>query len=97
MTQQERSGLNEAAEISAHTAGAVRGAIKTGKAVSGAAKGTAAAGPYGAAAAILWTHRKAAAATIWIRSILNGLSKSTVAVQDFCNRHFYFENSYISS
>lgn len=34
---------------------------------------------------------------IWIRSILNGLSKSTVAVQDFCNRHFYFENSYISS
>ena len=64
MTQQERSGLNEAAEISAHTAGAVRGAIKTGKAVSGAAKGTAAAGPYGAAAAILWTHRKAAAAII---------------------------------
>ena len=34
---------------------------------------------------------------IWIRSILNGLSKSTVAVQNFCNRHFYFENSYISS
>ena len=64
MTQQERSGLNEAAEISAHTAGAVRGAIKTGKAVSGAAKGTAAAGPYGAAAAALWTHRKAVAAII---------------------------------
>ena len=38
MTQQERSGLNEAAEISAHAAGAVRGAIKTGKAVSGAIK-----------------------------------------------------------
>ena len=57
MTQQERSGLNEAAEISAHAAGAVRGAIKTGKAVSGAAKGAAAAGPYGAAAAALWTHR----------------------------------------
>ena len=65
MAQQERSGLNEAAEISAHTAGAVRGAIKTGKAVSGAAKGTvAAAGPYGAAAAALWTHRKAVAAII---------------------------------
>ena len=59
MTQQERSGLNEAAEISAHAAGAVRGAIKTGKAVSDAAKGAAAAGPYGAAAAALWTHRKA--------------------------------------
>ena len=64
MTQQERSGLNEDAEISAHAAGAVRGAIKTGKAVSGAAKGTAAAGPYGAAAAALWTHRKAVAAII---------------------------------
>lgn len=64
MTQQERSGLNEAAEISAHAAGAVRCAIKTGKAVSGAAKGAAAAGPYGAAAAILWTHRKAVAAII---------------------------------
>lgn len=64
MTQQECSGLNEAAEISAHAAGAVRGAIKTGKAVSGAAKGAAAAGPYGAAAAALWTHRKAVAAII---------------------------------
>ena len=64
MTQQERNGLNEAAEISAHAAGAVRGAIKTGKMVSGAAKGAAAAGPYGAAAAALWTHRKAAAAII---------------------------------
>ena len=64
MTQQERSGLNEAAEISAHAAGVVHGAIKTGKAVSGAAKGAAAAGPYGAAAAILWTHRKAVAAII---------------------------------
>lgn len=64
MTQQERSGLNEAAEISAHAGGAVRGAIKTGKMVSGAAKGAAAAGPYGAAAAALWTHRKAVAAII---------------------------------
>ena len=64
MAQQERSGLNEAAEISAHAAGAVRGAIKTGKMVSGAAKGAAAAGPYGAAAATLWTHRKAVAAII---------------------------------
>lgn len=64
MTQQERSGLNEAAEVSAHAAGAVRGAIKTGKMVSGAAKGAAAAGPYGAAAAALWTHRKEVAAII---------------------------------
>lgn len=64
MTQQERSGLNEAAEISARAGGAVRGAIKTGKAVSGAVKGAAAAGPSGAAAAALWTHRKAVAAII---------------------------------
>ena len=64
MTQQERSGLNEAAEISAHAADAVRGAVKTGKAVSGAAKGAAAAGPYGAVAAALWTHRKAVVAII---------------------------------
>lgn len=64
MIQQERSGLNEAAEISAHAAGAVRGAIKTGKMVSSAAKGAAAAGPYGAAAAALWTRRKAVAAII---------------------------------
>ena len=34
---------------------------------------------------------------IRIRNILNGLRKSAVAVQDFCDRHFYFENSYISS
>lgn len=64
MAQQERSGLNEAAEISAHAADAVRGAVKTGKAVSGAAKGAAAAGPYGAVAAALWTHRKAVVAII---------------------------------
>lgn len=64
MSQQERSSLTEAAEISSHVAGAVRGAARTGKAVNGAAKGIAAAGPYGAAAAVLWTHRKAVAAII---------------------------------
>lgn len=64
MAQQERSSLTEAAEISSGVAGAVRGAARTGKAVSGAAKGIAAAGPFGAAAAVLWTHRKAVAAII---------------------------------
>ena len=34
---------------------------------------------------------------IRIRNILNGLRKSTVAVQDFCDSHFYFENPYMSS
>ena len=32
-----------------------------------------------------------------VRNILNGLRKATVAVQNFCNRHLYFENSYMSS
>ena len=64
MSQQERSSLTDAAEISSHVAGAVRSAVRTGKAVSGAAKGIAAAGPYGAAAAALWTHRKAVIASI---------------------------------
>lgn len=64
MSQQERSSLTEAAEISSRVAGAVRGAARTGKAVSGTAKGIAAAGPYGAAAAALWTNRKAVAAII---------------------------------
>ena len=35
-----------------------RGAVKTGKAVSGAAKGAAVGGPYGAAAGALWEGRK---------------------------------------
>ena len=34
---------------------------------------------------------------IRVCNILNGLRKSTVAVQDFCDCHFYFENSYMSS
>ena len=43
---------------SAQTAHAVHGAIKTGKAIAGAAKGVAAGGPYGALAAGLWQNRK---------------------------------------
>ena len=34
---------------------------------------------------------------IRVCNILNGLRKSTVAVQDFCDCHFYFENPYMSS
>ena len=34
---------------------------------------------------------------IRIRNILIGLRKSTIAVQNFRNCHFYFENSYMSS
>ena len=41
-----------------------RGAVKTGKAVSGTAKGTAAGGPYGAAAGALWQGKKKAGKVI---------------------------------
>lgn len=36
----------------------IHGAVKTGKAVAGIARGTAAGGPYGAAAAFLWENRR---------------------------------------
>lgn len=48
MAEQERSGLAQAASA-AH---AIHGAIKTGKAISAAAKGAAVGGPYGAAAGL---------------------------------------------
>lgn len=49
----ERSSLEQTAGM-AHT---IHGAIKTGKAVAGAAKGAAAGGPYGAVAGALWEAR----------------------------------------
>ncbi|MDY5509712.1 hypothetical protein [Dysosmobacter sp.] len=52
--QEHKSGLQEAADV----AGTVHGAFKTGKAISAAAKGAAAGGPYGAAAGALWGTRK---------------------------------------
>lgn len=48
--QEHKSGLQEAADA----AGAIHGAVKTGKAISAAAKGAAAGGPYGAVAGALW-------------------------------------------
>lgn len=42
----------------AQAAQMVRGAVKTGKAIAGAAKGAAAGGPYGAAAGFVWENRK---------------------------------------
>lgn len=49
MYQDERSSLDQAAS----TAHSVHGAIKTGKAISSAAKGAAVGGPYGAAAGLV--------------------------------------------
>ena len=54
-SRKEQSALSGAASA----AGTARGAIKTGKAIAGAAKG-AAAGPYGMLAAGLWENRKTA-------------------------------------
>lgn len=58
MAEENKNGLSETLEKSANAASAIRGAIKTGKALSGAAKGAAAGGPYGAAAGALWDSRK---------------------------------------
>ncbi len=52
--QEHKSGLREAADA----AGAVHGAVKTGKAISAVTKGAAAGGPYGAVAGALWGARK---------------------------------------
>ena len=50
----ERGSLEQTAGM-AHT---IHGAIKTGKAIAGAAKGAAAGGPYGAVAGAVWGARK---------------------------------------
>jgi len=49
LNNQEKSGLSQAAS----TAQTIHGAIKTGKAISSAAKGAAVGGPYGAAAGLI--------------------------------------------
>ena len=49
MAEEQKNGLSEAVETGAPAAQAIHGAIKTGKAVSAAAKGAAVGGPYGAA------------------------------------------------
>lgn len=57
----ENKNANPAAEPlakSAQAAHQIRGAIKTGKAIAGAAKGAAAGGPYGAIAGFAWENRK---------------------------------------
>lgn len=57
MTENKRSGSDIIAR-SAQTAHQVKGAIKTGKAIAGAAKGAAAGGPYGAIAGFAWENRQ---------------------------------------
>ncbi len=57
MDREQKNGTNDAVETGTAAAHTLRGLIKSGKALSGAAKG-AAAGPYGAAAGALWAGRK---------------------------------------
>lgn len=55
------SNTNPAAEPilkSVQTAHQIQGAVKTGKAIAGMAKGAAAGGPYGAIAGLAWENRK---------------------------------------
>lgn len=58
MEEKQKNGLEDTLETGAMAAHTVRGAIKAGKALSGAAKGAAAGGPYGAAAGALWEGRR---------------------------------------
>ena len=58
MADDNKNSATEMLNKSANAASAIQGAVKTGKAVAGIAKGTAAGGPYGAAAAALWANRK---------------------------------------
>ena len=70
MAEEEKSGLSDVAQTSASAAHAIRGAVKTGKAISGAAKGAAAGGPYGAAAGFLWGNRKVIGKVILVVIVL---------------------------
>lgn len=58
MENERKSGLSETLETGRTAAHMVRGAIKTGRTVSGAAKGAAAGGPYGAVAGAVWENRR---------------------------------------
>lgn len=54
---EEKNNQTSITEKGAQAANAVRGAVKTGKAIAGAAKGAAAGGPYGAVAGLVWGNR----------------------------------------
>lgn len=58
MDEQNKNGLSDTLEKGASAASTIQGAVKTGKAIAGAAKGAAAGGPYGAVAGALWANRK---------------------------------------
>lgn len=58
MAEENKNSASELLEKGVNTAYTIRGAMNTGKAIAGAAKGAAAGGPYGAIAGALWENRK---------------------------------------
>lgn len=58
MSQENRISATDVLANGARTAQFIKGAAKTGKTVSAAAKGATAGGVYGAAAGVLWENRK---------------------------------------
>lgn len=58
MADNQQNPAVEPLQKGAQAANAVRGAVKTGKAIAGAAKGAAAGGPYGAILGFAWENRK---------------------------------------
>ena len=58
MAEKNINPLAEPLEKSAQAAHLINGAVKTGKAIAGAAKGAAAGGPYGAAIGFVWENRQ---------------------------------------
>ena len=69
MTDDRQNNNNSSLSTAANAAGFAKGAIKTGKLVSGAAKG-AAAGPYGMLAAGLWENRNLVGRIIVVGCVL---------------------------
>ena len=69
MTDDRQNNNNSSLSTAANAAGFAKGAIKTGKIVSGAAKG-AAAGPYGMLAAGLWENRNLVGRIIVVGCVL---------------------------
>lgn len=58
MAEERKDSFAETVDTAASAVHTVKGAIKAGKAISGAAKGAAAGGPYGAVAGAVWAGRK---------------------------------------
>ena len=58
MAEEHKDGFAETVDTAASAAHTVKGAIKAGKAISSAAKGAAAGGPFGADAGAVWAGRK---------------------------------------